>query len=360
MTSTSNYDSWTIHSDGEIFIRCQFACDVSQDRYIVVAGGNQRYGMEIRSAAIYDVTNNSYFILPYLPYGGFCRGVIMNNYFYVAVLHLGLYRICLSRRKEWEHVDGWKRNHRIEGLVTDGKFIFLIGEKNLITSFDPINNTFRPITYKNHSMDRYSFSNAVVQGKIDEKIYIMRGTIGSLSSYNIVLYDITTQSWTQTPPLPTPLYIFAAVVIDRWILVTGEKYDYDGPITHNVLYDTQTQLWTKANTAFSKFRRGNRCYVKVGSYIITVGGYDVTSKRFPMTAIHIKDIIPGWRWESFKTYILLRKLVDEKRAAPINLLVQNLTMDFTDANFKADVDKVVQKVFTDLPLDIFRYLLPFL
>ena len=106
------------------------------------------------------------------------------------------------------------------------------------------------------------------------------------------------------------------MAIDKWIIVSGtRRFHHD---SYSILYDTQTQNWTDVNSALSSSRRFHRC-VKVGSQIIPFGGYYEDNKPMlanqdPMTAIDIKYIIPEWRWVMLKTYIILRQLLDGKRA----------------------------------------------
>ena len=64
----------------------------------------------------------------------------------------------------------------------------------------------------------------------------------------------------------------------------------------------------------------------------------------PITAIHINNVIPDWTWEQFKPNILLRQLLDEKRAV---------------SEVINEDDAVIAKLFTEVPLDVFRYLLTF-
>ena len=83
-----------------------------------------------------------------------------------------------------------------------------------------------------------------------------------------------------------------------------------------------------------------------------------------MTSKHINRVIKDRKWEWIKPYILLRKLVDDKRAAPITTLHNCKHADCVlevDANIETEADAeteaVVQNLFINMSLDIFRYVL---
>lgn len=84
MTSFIIDNLWTMLCNSKTFNRELFACDVYQDRHILVAGGNLHYGMDIQSAAMYDTETKTHVTLPDLPCGPFCREVVVNGYFYVV------------------------------------------------------------------------------------------------------------------------------------------------------------------------------------------------------------------------------------------------------------------------------------
>ena len=106
------------------------------------------------------------------------------------------------------------------------------------------------------------------------------------------------------------------------------------------MYDTQAQLWTQTYSALSAPRCYHNC-VKIGSHVVLVGGYHMNSpysKDRPMTAIHIKHVIPEWTWVKLKPYLLLRKLIDDNRATPITATQD---MQHINADMKSNTDVVV-------------------
>ena len=77
------------------------------------------------------------------------------------------------------------------------------------------------------------------------------------------------------------------------------------------------------------------------------------------TAINNKRIyilygVTGWERALVKPYILLRKLLDDNRAIPI-VETKALKGDKIDDNEKSD--EVIRKLFTDIPLDVFRQII---
>ena len=379
MTSTGNEDFLTIICNDEIFKRTSFACGVYQARYIVIAGGRKNR-KEVNSAAMYDVTTQTSVALPDLPFAGFCKGVVLNDYFYVTNGSSGLQRICLSKRQKWEFVI---KHEEIENValhvLTDGNHVFLIDiVNNQITIFNPSNNKLTSIKgSRRHRMNILAYRNMDPSDAVlmDNKIYIM--TYGKM-----FIYDIANGLWIEASPLPKPLQFSfcdpALVVIDRWIVTTAATPNYI------VIYDTHTQQWTQANNTVLLPCASHNC-VKVGSHIITLGGLNYNDLEYcPMTSIHIKHIMPDREWIMLKHYILLRKLVDDNRAAPSNervgyLLAGKIIDDDhahplletnqpkqTDSDMKVNADAnknadaIVEKLFTDMPLEIFRYILMFL
>ena len=344
MTSNSNDNLWTAICDDKIFERINSACSVYKDRYIVVAGGSGLRGNKIQSAAMYDVTNQLYVSLPNSPIAdsGHCRGVVMNDYFYV--IFDDLYRICLSKRLEWELVVHQKADGYFTDVMTDGNHIFLIDGHSQIAIFDPINNKLLPIIEIPHEM-RGTFPSETVM--MDNKLYIMHYE-------KMFIFDIVNRSWSPSSSYPEPIHGLAAVAIGRWIVVTGHGYTF--------VYDTRTQVWTQVNTAELSYHFRHES-VKVGSHIITVGGVLYPFFEFsPITVIRIKHVIPEFTWIILKPYILLRQLIGENRAAPIiaNVNKPKHNDSHLNTDTKVIADAVVEKLFTIMPLDIFRYTLMFL
>ena len=360
MTSTCNNDLCTVICDDEIFKRTAFAFDVYQDRYIVIAGGcDDIWDISLTSAAMYDVKKQSSLALPDLPFDGGCHGVVLNDYFYVVhrycydrdpttdSYYFDLYRICLSRRMEWEHVFKHIETSYLLHILTDGNHIFFIF-RNQIISFDPSNHKLSPTIEIPYEIRDYDLCFSVL---MDNKIFL-------LTLENIFIYDIAHQSWSKGSHAKS-LNPDAAVVIDRWIVVTERNCSY-----YTFVYDTHTQQWTRVKMHLSLPDRIGHEYVKVGSHIITVGGINMNDEKFyPMTAIHIKHIIPDREWIMLKPYILLRQLIDDNRAAPIIATKKPNNDDSTmstDTNTKANTNAVVEKLFTNMPLEVFRYILMYL
>ena len=364
MTST-----WNIICDDNFIKRTCFACDVYKDRYIVIAGGlgelneDENEFVCLQSAAMYDVVNQSFIALPDLPFAeGICTGVVLNDYFYLTSHYeMELYRIDLFGRVEWKSIVyyGEVENNRIKDMLTDGTRIFLIDECAGIRIFDPRNNEFSP-AYPNADANMEDLfqvdENAFSAVLIDNKIYVMGGNTSSHTvTDNTHMFDIFKKSWSQAPPLTIPICFSAAVAIDnRWIVVHGGMEEHDQNKGHTFLFDTYTQQWTH-NNINAAYRTYHSC-VQVGSQIITIGGEDHYHERCPMTSKYINGVIT--EWDMLKPYILLRKLVDNKRAAPI--IIHRLKHADSILKVGANAEAVVQNLFTNMSLDIFQYVLLYL
>ena len=353
MTSTNNDRLWTVISNSFRFQRCNFACGAYKDRYVLIAGGN---GLS-QLVTMYDVTKKSCIVLPNLPYTGFCRGLVLNNYFYVTDSGSRLFRICLSRQRGWELV---ARRERMRDIIAHDNRIYFINFNSEITCIDPTTNEFIPIASSIHLKKFQDFSSVVVGDKIyllGERRVINVGYENEIDK-KMAVFDIVNNRWSEEPPLPILFDQFTAIAVDRWIVVSGMKYDDKG--STDFVYDTCTQEWTQHNATLSSHRRYHR-YIKVGSHIITVGGENLKRHFCPMTAIHIKHVIPEFTWIMLKPYIFLRRLIDDGRAAPI-LKTENLTHVDSDINTdtNAYTNAVVEKLFMDTPLDIFRDILLYL
>ena len=313
----------------------------------MVAGGTKENDF-VKSAAMYDVLNQSCLALPDLPSKDFVQGVVLNDYFYLA-RKFKLHRICLSIRMKWELVA--KGNFEIQYVSTDSDRVFLIGERHNIIIFDPSKNKATSMTSSSRPEKSIFRGESVL---MDNKIYIM-------VHKNVFIFDIANGSWSQASPLPDPIddWNYDIVQIDRWILVLGTSIIDDN--SYIFVYDTLTKEWRQVNIDISTFRCGSK-YVKVGSHIITVGGHNLNGDYFPMSAIHIKHIIPDRKWTVLNPYILLRQLIDDNRAAPIIAETNNLNLVNSDMNIdtNANADAVIEKLFTDMPLDVFRYIMFFL
>lgn len=336
-------NAWKQAANHELFQRIEFAMAVHKNRYIVIAGGNNGNGEGIKSAGIYDTKAERHTELPDLPedfQSSYCGGVVLNNYFYVYSLFFkeSMYRINLSRRQRWESMP----NHMNEDIrvVANERYLFaLSGYQN--TVYDPVSNDWAALPSMN--TPRQHFAHAMV----DNKIYSVGGyklnQKEQLSSVEV--FDINTQTWSETAPLPNPLAHAAASVVGKWIIVTGGRDENDNMPSHSYIFDTQRQQWIKNDMGLSSPRQYHGC-VTIGEEIISVGGCSDQDRNtiFSMESINKRHLIPNLAM--IDQMVQLRQLVDEERAV-VN------TRKITDE------DKAVQEIVTSLPDDVFRHVASF-
>ena len=363
--------------NSEIFKRSSFACGVYQDRYIVIAGGYHD-NEEIQSAAMYDVKNQSYITLPDLPYPCRCHGLVLDGYFYVARQYDStLYRICLSTRMTWEFVMEVE-DLEIADMVTDGKHIFLIDTTSDIARYDPVTSEITHLKRNNRATKRYFLRNlktsktirrlphyaALVGNKIyimeGIRHYIMEGIIDNNSTARTFVFDIVTEAWSEGPTCKTQRDDMAVVTIGRWIILSGFCFVgfIDGSKTFVIcseMFDTHTHKWTETSIEVSWLLTCGQSFARIGPHIISLG--DIYGDKKTTNIIHIKHVIPDWKYIILEPYIILRKLIDDNRAAPI---IVTKKPKHGQGDTKLNADAVVQKLFTNLPLDIFRCVLLFL
>lgn len=140
----------------------------------------------------------------------------------------------------------------------------------------------------------------------------------------------------------------AIVFLKRWIIVIGRLIIHWDRISF--ILDTRTYEWAEYEWAqvphFQKL-------VIFKSYIVSIAA------RGKMKAIHMKHIIPDWRWQMIKDFVLLRKLIDDNRAylLPKIKRLKSYIVDDTDTD---KTNEVVEKLFTDISLDIFRNVMTYL
>ena len=77
-----------------------------------------------------------------------------------------------------------------------------------------------------------------------------------------------------------------------------------------------THIWIQNNIGLLPNRQYKNC-VTFGDQLILVGGYDQYYTYFSMETIQIKFMLPSW--DNIKHFVLLRGLVDEDHAHPINV-----------------------------------------
>lgn len=359
VTSTTHDESRIIPNNESIFERYDFACGVYKDRYIIIVRGQEGEYQHTQSFVMYDVPNQSYVTLPDLPQViDEYQGVVVNDYFYVAVWD-SLFRMCLLERQEWEVVTTRGIFWNLENMLTDGTSIFLMRGYEGITIFDPSNCKFSRATRNPYASRQRSFNVL-----IDKKIYIIGGEMISRPTATTFIFDVAKNSWSEGPPLPIPICSdFDAVALNRSILLTGMHGQSNDVRNKNFVYDIHTKKWTQFNTSLSSSPRRNHRCVKVGCQIFTVGGEDEYDRLCPLTTIEI----PDRGWIMLKSYLLLRKLVDDKRATSANVTKKRKHADSdskvdpeTKTNANTNRAAVIEKLFTHIPLDVFRYVLMFL
>lgn len=227
-------------------------------------------------------------------------------------------------------ISKWKKF----GLELNFQPFSVITSKSFIHVFDT--ETKIEMHHYNPPEEVINFTAAVV----DEKIYIIGGKCPFCHAVCSAMhvFDITTESWIRAPPLPKALRNAAAtVVMDQWIVI--------------YTFDIFRQQWSESDIELLPPRAWHEC-LTVGSQIVCVGGKDKSCNLCPMEAINIKHIIPEWGYERIKHFILLRKLVDKGRATPI--LASKKTKMETLTKIYENRDKVVEKLFTEMNLDVFR------
>ena len=366
MKPAINKDPWSICSSDDIFKRHCFACDVYKDRYILIAGGLDENDQEFTSADMYDTITRTHVSLPDIPASiDASLGLVVGGYFYVQVKLHGLYRLCLTKPLEWELVDEMD-GYNIDDMLTDGNKIYFVDEGTKVNTFNRHTKEFTPWIKNHYTYEHYHFASAVVHNKV----YVIGGFMGGAVKSAMDVYDLETQMWSPAPCFPKPIHAATATVIDRWIIVTGGQHDDDGEGAYlhedyvdepdyNTLiyiYDTFTEKWIESNCAMAAPRRYHRC-VKVGNHIVNVGGWTEDIDAFPREVVEINKFIPGWKWYILKPYILLRKLIDVYRAVPIHATKR---IKYKNGDNKLDADAVIKKLFTEITLDLFRYVISFM
>lgn len=352
---TSKHHPWKIINNDEIFKRTKFAMSVYKDRYIVVAGG-EREGGRVRSAAIYDMQTHTHSSLPDLPQIFLARGylgALLNNYFYI-ISSTDTHRLDLSSTSEWEQVHlGGIKLRSVKTVVSDGNHLFVFNEgKNRNLRYDPNSNEWTKLPPM--MKPRTDFATVI----FGDNIYV----IGGLDDYNgrsavylssVEIFHIPTQSWSEGPPLPKPSLGASGAIIDRWIVVTG-GCDDNGFSFHSFIFDTLTQKWTQSDHGLSPPRVGHGCIsIDEKKQIVSVGG-SVGFRKIdycPMEAIVNRKDLFTIKWDVLGKFILLRRLVDDGRA---------VLKPWNKNDERNKEEQVLQKIMTDLDLDMFRVILTFL
>ena len=359
----NNHPPWkTINNDG-IFHRVCFACGVYKKRHIVVAGGTKT-NEKLNSVVMYDTFTQQQIVLPNLPFSGECGGAVIQHYFYVFKYYSrhDRFRINLHQPSSWESLGCMRRRTVYNDIISDGNELFLINTDN--EHVDRYNPTTKKITMMTNLLThRNYFASAVVGNQFF--------TIGGrkLKEYfsKVEVFNIDDQRWSEAPALPVPLRLVTATVYRKWIIVSGgydEHWKYN---TKTFIYDTKAmhKQWTQHDSNILSPPQGHKCVV-IESNIISLGGLSRIFLQRPMQSIYIEHIIPGWRWELVKDFVLLRQLVDEYRASPIistrknnhsgvsNWIDTHLNVD-VNLNISKNKNNAIQKLIMEMALDIFSF-----
>ena len=361
---------WRSLCNDEIFKRSCFAFAIHENRYIFVAGGYHRGEGDMRvcltSAYIFDSQTKTHIKLPDLPHGMWpCGGAIINGYFYI-VGRGKIYRMSLSKRSLWELVLSSDFVIFVHNVVSDGEKLYVFNSYHHVgfISYDPSKKSCTRLPRLPKARAQWGHVSAIVGDNIfiiggcngcnDSTACTANGHISPYSS-SVKNFSISTQQWSEGPSLPKPVYGAAACVIEgRWIVVTGGKLDKCDRSSKSFIYDTLTQKWTGKNVALERHRTGHSC-VAIGKQIISIGGDDYfewINYHSTVETIHKKYIICNW--EIIKDFILLRYLVDEGRAHLANPKSE------TQENGNGKGSKMLEKIMTDMNVDVFMEVLSFL
>ena len=333
------------------FFRTSPACGVHEDRYIITAGGYGCHLNDLNSSIMYDTSTQIRVSLPDVPHKGAEQSIVLNGYIYTH--HFGhIHRLCLSRSAQWEHVVEDQRD-QATAMITNCKHVFIIYLYCDMTCFDPKEKKF--VTLPRVPTIRYDFVAALV----GNKIFVMGGCLDLdyVVSSSVEIFDIDTKTWSDGPCIPKGLCQASATVFKRWIIVNGGLTN-EGSNDKTFILDTYTQTWIQSNHVQSIPRRLHRCVI-VGSKLVCIGGIfeeDETSEYCPVEEIHIKHLIPDWKWRTIKDFLLLRQLIKEGRA---NAIIPSKRIK-TESAIVTDAEKVVQKAFVEMNSDTFRAVLSFL
>lgn len=359
----SDRESWRSLSDNSLFKRTDFAIAAHQDRYVIIAGGQGERGEELQSVVMYDTHSKSHTILPEIPkrYDCECKGVITNGHFYVVCNGGLMFRLDLSMRSKWEQVHrllSFKIEYVYETLVQD-HLIYILGDDGRrgsgITNKNMVYNTKTNGCATISPMPEYCYDFA--SAMVGDDIYVIGGKRRTGFSSSVFIFNTISEVWRKAPSLPKKLHSAdAAVVGQRWIIVTGGKHgNYDSWCSQTYIFDIHQQRWicNKLGTSEPRLCHGS---CSIGrSHVVSVGGQSGGKRR--KCSIDIIDrelLIPNW--EPLGSLILLRNLFTKGRVCP-NHLHQSCARK---NRVVAGCDRTVQKVITDLNDDIFREILSFI
>jgi len=351
---------WKTISNDELFHRMNFACVVYNDRYIIIAGGNEyTSGEGLRSVISFDTHEKIIKEFPDLPEISWtCTGTILKGCFYVAGHHGSIFRLDLSLCEAWEQVtsSGDLFGHTI---VSDDEHLYSIGGRNtdgIITSpcrrFCPKEDTWIALPQMNQS--RYRHAVAI----IGKQIYVIGGVREKQEKISSVeVYNINSMTWdiiANIPAVPNEssddglcLSCAALATFDKMIVLTGgrKRRRSTGIISpYCFVLNTHNLKWMQSMITLPTARSAHGCVLIGGTQLFLIGGESQKS----IEAIERKCFFPNWY--IIQDFLLLHKLVEEDRASIKRHNGGKLCMS----------DEFVQKLMTNLNLDLCRHVVSFL
>lgn len=363
-----NQNNWEILSKEPQFDRSRFGICSHKNQTIIVVGGFRRCKDEGSVVAFNIKTCKSTQLVGLDGIYEICSGTILQNNLYIVkkskesyVERLNL-SLSLSYGGSWEKIESsncWSW----DTVLSDENKLFVISSDHSNKIYDPRTNHWN--TFPQMKIPRDYYSSAIV----NNEIYVIGGVDNLVKCFSLVeVYNISSQSWTRAPDLPSDLGGSAAVVHrNRWIIVTGGCDSNNNHSSQCYLFDTQTQQWMESCTRLTAPRLLHGCVLLEGFKLVLVGGlpendYSIDGGlqekspcRSYMESIDIAYLLPNWY--IIDHLVLLRHLIDKGRAYTIPL------QDPVEENGKENsyfTNFIIQKLMKDLDLDMFRAVLSFL
>jgi len=332
----------------EIDLYDHAAYGVFKDRYIALARErrvlNQR--VRLKHTMMYDIHTCRLKALPDQDPENLYEGTIWNDKLYVfarsrPIKHLSFSSTTSASASTTSTTSTWKESLTI--LEPDNMFnrrrpsimggrnypravipmknsIYIVGLHDVLYCYDPMADKLTKISKIPEGVINYTVST------VADQIYFLGGLKkqiknGKRQSYydgtnTVCVFDTSIQTWdtSSVPPLPLPVVDCASTTIfNRWIVVTGGYNRYHRQSGKIYVLDTLSQQWRESRIQLLSPCAGHQC-LTIGSQIVCIGGNDIAH---PMQAIDISHIIPEWKYERIKHFILLRKLMEEGRASLI-------------------------------------------
>lgn len=350
-------NSWTTLNNKNIEPYIYSAYGVYKNRFIVLARKpNQDQHENQKQILMYDVQTQTHTFLSGRHLSQYYNGTVLDDVLYVFTSDSPIQRIGLSSLSKWEEVRTIFEPYP-RAIISDKDSIYIFGFHSKICCYDPVKDRLKEtLTMPKQVME---FAPAVVAGKI----YIIGGwsIMGGFTS-TVQVFDIVTQTWSEAPHLPAPVGNAAVTtVLDRWIIVSGgqsHQPDYKNYVLKSNIYvfDTVNQEWSTSDIRLTSSRVWHKS-LTAKNQIVCIGGKDGSNNSCPIQAIKINEIIPNWRYEHIKHFILMRQLIDEGRAT---LIATNRIPNINKTEVCEERDKIIQKIFTEMNLDMFRNVISFL